>query len=155
MEILEPIVENLRLPLEALTVMNVGYLRRNPHTPAIYESGVVWRMEGVNRCTGRPAEVFAPIPEVLEQGWGDCEDLAAWLAAQYRVRGYLRAYAFAVRSGAMIHPELGRVNLIHILVSRDGACAPSAIEDPSVVMGMPAIPRRVLLAAVREFCGVR
>ena len=155
MEILEPIVQNLRLPLEALTVMNVGFLRRNPRTPPLYQSGIVWKMEGVNRCTGRPAEVFAPIPEVLGQGWGDCEDLAAWRAAELRLRGHKRAYAFAVRSGSMRHPELGKVNLIHILVSRDGTCALSAIEDPSVILGMPAIPRKVLLAAVREFCGVR
>lgn len=155
MEILEPVIPNLRAPLEALVVQDVRYLRANPHAPPLYQSGVRWRMEGVNTCTGRPAEHFATVPEVLRQGWGDCEDLAAWRAAELRLAGYSDAYAFAVRSGGMVHPMLGRVNLIHILVSRDGSCAPRAIEDPSVVLGMPPIPAQVLLAAVREYCGMR
>lgn len=155
MEILEPIVPNLRLPLEALVQQDVRYLRSHPRTPPLYEAGVVWRMEGLNRCTGRPAEHFATIPEVMEQGWGDCEDLAAWRAAELRLAGHPRAYAFAVRSGKMRHPELGLVNLIHILTSRDGSCNPRAIEDPSIVLGMPPISERIMLAAIREFCGMR
>ncbi len=135
MEILEPIVENLALPLEALTVQDARYLRSHPRTPAIYKSGVRWKMEGVNPCTGRPAEHFATVPEVLAQGWGDCEDLAAWRAAELRLKGCAHAFAFAVRSGFMNHPQLGRVRLIHVLTSRDGTCNPRAIEDPSVVLG--------------------
>lgn len=155
MEIREPIVANLRLPLEALTVQDVRYLRAHPRTPRLYNSGIRWQMEGVNPCTGRPAEHFATIPEVLAQGWGDCEDLACWRAAELRLMGHRRARAFAVRSGHMNHPQLGRVRLIHILVTRDGTPAFRSIEDPSVAMGMKPIPVNVLRAAVRRDFGAR
>lgn len=161
MEILEPIVENLQLPLEALVSENARWLRGNPGAPWLYSSGVRYQMEGAHpHIPGRPDERFEPIPRVIELGEGDCEDLAAWRAAELRVRGFSpedprlfpRARAFAVRSGRTVIEGLGPVNLIHILVSRDGSCELSQIEDPSARLGMEPLTPEQLRAAVGADC---
>jgi hypothetical protein len=69
---------------EALTLTNVSYLRANPGSPSIYASGVVYREEG-------SPEIWRDIPTVTAHGWGDCDDLACWLAAELRVRHQRRA----------------------------------------------------------------
>lgn len=153
MEILTPVLANLQLPLEALVSMDERYLRAHPQTPRLYDAGVRWQAEGKNECTGRPAEEWDAIPIVLERGWGDCEDLAAWRAAELRVRdGFPRARAFAVRSGTMHVAGIGTVGLIHILVSRDGSCRLDAIEDPSQRLGMAPIPHDAFAASVNAYC---
>ena len=165
MEILAPFVANLALPLEALTSMNARYLReRGASVPWLYNAGVRYIPEGRNGCTGRPDERWEPIPRVIELGGGDCEDLACWRAAELRVRGlaprdprrFPRARAFAVRSGQTVIAGIGRVNLIHILVSRDGTCslAPNNIEDPSVRLGMKPWSAAQLRSAVLMHCRV-
>lgn len=57
--------------LDALVVINLGYLKLNPGTPSIYMPGacVYEREDGT--------EDWLSIPILLKRGRGDCEDLAA------------------------------------------------------------------------------
>lgn len=102
--------------LAALTARNARYLRARPLHPALYgASGVRYRREpGTERWLG--------VAEVMRAGAGDCEDLAAWRAAEYRLLG-VRARAVVVRS-----PGVGW----HAVVRLPGG----AVEDPSRRLGM-------------------
>lgn len=73
-----PIFEALA---EALVLDNEAYLRHHPDTPPLYAAGVFYREEQLG------VENWNPIEAVLEAGHGDCEDLACWLCAEYRVQG--------------------------------------------------------------------
>jgi hypothetical protein len=106
--------------LEAMTLINLHYLRKFPNTPTIYESGVIYEREGIGN------EDWLTIPELLERGKGDCEDLATWLAAEYRFRGMF-ARPFASR----IKTHDGRLQY-HIRVRLGNGL----IEDPSRKLGM-------------------
>ena len=66
-------------------------------------------------------EQWLTIPQLYKKGVGDCEDLGAALAAEYRVAG-VYAVAFAKRTGK---------KKFHTLVDVAGV-----IEDPSRVLGM-------------------
>lgn len=84
--------------------------------PALYASGVRYQREH-NREDWQTAE------ETLQRGHGDCEDLAAFRAAELRNAGELgaKAVCYAPRPG-----------LIHCVVRR----ADGTIEDPSRRLGM-------------------
>jgi len=114
-----------RFVLEGLIQLNLMYLKArvasgNP-VPDIYKAGVRYQNEPDNG-----EEEFADIPTVLSRGWGDCDDLAPWAVAQYRLRGEkatIRMTWKTLSSG-------GR--LFHVQVRRgDGS-----IEDPSALLGM-------------------
>lgn len=66
--------------LRAVAKANEVYLKAHPRTPALYQSGIVYKQEP---WAGK-YEQFATIPQVLEQGWGDCDDLTAWRVAEIR-----------------------------------------------------------------------
>lgn len=86
--------------------------------PPLYESGVVYRREPPGE------ERWSPPSAVLARGYGDCEDLASWRAAELRVTGEdPGARARVVRSGPRTW---------HAIVER----ADGSIEDPSRVLGM-------------------
>lgn len=110
----------LTIMLDALTRVDIEYLRLNPTTPTLYQSGVRYRQEPFKR------EDWCSIPEVIDRGWGDCEDLACWRAAELTVRGE-QSSAFWEQQNTVT----GR-RLYHILVRRSNA----SIEDPSRVLGM-------------------
>lgn len=113
---------HLTAPLAALTALNEQYLRDNPTTPKLYESGVRYAREGKYRL-GRQKEKWLTVPLVLLLRRGDCEDLACFRAAEHRVAG-VKAIAVAKES------SIG----FHIVVQMpDGQ-----IEDPSRVLGMGA-----------------
>lgn len=86
--------------------------------PALYDSGVRYVREPPG------SERWSPPSVVLGRGYGDCEDLASWRAAELRVTGEdPRARARVVRSGPRTW---------HAIVERgDGS-----IEDPSRILGM-------------------
>jgi len=64
----------LRRLLQALFECDVLYLRANPGTPMLYESGVVYQEEPPG------AEDWQDIPTSLALGWGDCLPLDTPLA---------------------------------------------------------------------------
>ncbi len=66
--------------LEALTQLSEDYLRTEPSVPLLYESGVRYHVEP------HGLEEWQDIPTTLCRGWGDCEDLATFAAAERRVR---------------------------------------------------------------------
>lgn len=101
-----------------LQLENEQWLRAHPGTPALYASGVRYRREPPGR------EEWEPIPVVLTKGWGDCEDLASWRAAELRVTGE--------DPHARVHVYQSAPTTWHVVVRRgDGS-----IEDPSRKLGM-------------------
>lgn len=110
--------------LDALTSINVRWLRAYPTAPSIYDGGVRYAREPMG------SEVWRTLPIVLSSGWGDCEDLGCARAAELRVSG-VRAVAVPRFVGA---GQVGgrATELIHIVVRMpDGQ-----IEDPSARLGM-------------------
>lgn len=105
----------LQSALDALTAFNVGWLTLHPQFPALYTSGVRYKREF-------PREQWDTAPMVLAAREGDCEDLAAWRAAELRVREGIPARAIPLRTR----------NGWHIVVQT----GPARIEDPSRRLGM-------------------
>lgn len=119
----------LQFALECMVAINRLYLQTHPATPRLYNSGVVYAEEPhEDDSVAASEERIASIPEVLRLGWGDCDDLVAWLCAERQIRDNL--------------PAQPRVVLEH--VSPDGshhwhclAVYPNgSAEDPSAVLGM-------------------
>ena len=113
--------EALQTLLMALMYVDMAYLRANPGVPGIYESGVRYEEEPPGQ------EDWQDIPTCLRMRVGDCEDLACWRAAEYRVRHGINAvpiFKYTKRpSGGYLY---------HIMVQLpDGR-----IEDPSRRLGM-------------------
>jgi len=109
--------------LEGLTRVNVGLMcgddgPEGVGLPSLYESGVRYKNE--------PRDVWRHAVDVAREGWGDCEDLSAYRAAELRVSGEDPDAAVSLyRSGP---------NRFHAVVRRgDGT-----YEDPSRVLGMGA-----------------
>ena len=102
--------------------LNEAFLRWNPELPWLYESGVRYQREPAERLR-KEGEEFAAIPIVYPRGWGDCDDLAPWRAAELRVRRGIPAYAAARRTGP---------SMWHAIVTVNGR----EIDDPSRVLGM-------------------
>ena len=111
----------LNLYLETLFKLDVAYLRDYPDSPKIYESGTVYRPEPVGE------ENWKTIPIILTDGFGDCEDLACWRAAELYAEGnrHVRPVAIAQPTGT---PGF---TLFHIVVRGGGVR-----EDPSKRLGM-------------------
>jgi hypothetical protein len=105
--------------IEGLTQQNEELLSAR-RLPPIYASGVVYRKE--RKDDWRSAD------KVDASGWGDCEDLASWRAAELRTSGIdPAAWVHVYRSGpARYHAVVGR---------GDGT-----VEDPSYILGM-RVPR--------------
>jgi hypothetical protein len=111
---------------EALVRIDQLYLVLHPKVPLIYQSGVRYK----NEPKGQPFEEFAPIPTLLQRGWGDCDDLAPWRAAELRTR--YREHATIRVQWKRVRTRRGKEKLFHIVVRR----ANGAIEDPSRILGM-------------------
>lgn len=107
--------------LRALTLHNVD-LMREYGAPPLYAAGVRYQREEPKM------EMWRDVRYVLEHGHGDCEDLAAYLAAQYVLAGDRRARP--VIRGRWRDDKW----TYHVVVRRgDGR-----IEDPSRRLGMNA-----------------
>ncbi len=108
--------------LEGLTLANCEVLRKRGNLPRLYQSRVRYRQEPPGR------EDWLTADQVLKRGFGDCEDLAAWRAAEWRMHG-VPARAVAKRTGRRMY---------HAVVELpDGS-----IEDPSAMLGMKSRRRR-------------
>lgn len=121
--------DELRAWLRALLSLNVELLRLarragRPYPP-LYRSGVRYAPEPRAGSAARAAlepEDFAPVPVVISRGWGDCDDLAAWRAAEWQLSGVLAD--IDVRESAGSSPTARRWHIVVVLP--DGS-----IEDPS------------------------
>jgi hypothetical protein len=114
--------ESLTALLACLFSLDQLYLRTTRGIPPLYQAGVRYQREDLDAQMGM--EFWLTIPEIMAQGWGDCEDLAAWRAAELRVSGEdqdARPELVAIRPGQW-----------HVIVRR-GDGAP---EDPSAMLGM-------------------
>lgn len=101
--------------LEGLTAENEWLMRSGP-LPPLYASGVRYETE--------KQEMFRHAAMVAASGVGDCEDLAAYRAAELRVTGE--------DPDACVHTYVSGPRRLHAVVRRgDGS-----IEDPSLVLGM-------------------
>ena len=114
---------DLQYGLDASTAWSVESMQLHP-LPLLYEAGVHYAREPMCRTDGveRMCEEFVTAPEVLRRGFGDCDDLGCYRAAELRMQGE-KANAFARRSPAGWH----------VVVRR----ADGSIEDPSARLGMP------------------
>ena len=105
--------------LIGLMLADMAQLRKSRgKIPSLYMSGVRYKREPEGEENWQTAE------ECVRLGYGDCEDLAAWRAAELRVSGQdplARAVLREVRPG-----------LMHCLVMR----ANGQLEDPSKKLGM-------------------
>ena len=101
--------------IEGLTRINERILGAGRYPP-LYRSGVVYKRE--------PRDVWRHAGDVRAAGWGDCEDLSAWRAAELRISGQdPRAHVGVYQSGP---------RRFHAIVVRgDGST-----EDPSRRLGM-------------------
>lgn len=109
--------------VETLARVNFAYLADNPDTPTRQQSDVKYQREG-----RKNAEEWQSIPELLDSGVGDCEDLAAWEIAQLRRRG--------IRAQPHVVPVVGKQGKWHVLVRVKIPGQSWAITDPSKDMGM-------------------
>ena len=76
--------EALEAALEATTLANEQALRHGeiPHIEDAIADGVRWRPEPF-----KDGEHFDLAEQVTGRGWGDCDDLAPWLAGELRASG--------------------------------------------------------------------
>lgn len=116
----------LELYFEAQVRANMVWLTLNPRAPLVYASQVVYEREG-------SPEVWLDIPAILNQGHDDCEGLAAWLAAEMRLRApnseTKRKHPLAVVSLV----KTKRAGLWHAVVKDMDT---QKIYDPSKRLGM-------------------
>lgn len=101
--------------LEGLTRLDAELMQRGNYPP-LYQSGVRYKNE--------PRDVWRHVDDVTKEGWGDCEDLSAYRAAELRVSGEdPDASVCTYQSGPSRY---------HAVVRRgDGT-----LEDPSRALGM-------------------
>ncbi len=106
--------------LEALVRINLTWLQSHPDVPPLYRAPVRYQFDS------RFPDAWKDIPTILDDGQGDCEDIACWRIAELvnvgirGVRPYLR---WRKQNDHYIY---------HVLVYLpDGR-----VEDPSLAMGM-------------------
>ncbi len=105
---------------EGLVRANLALMQQRHGAPKLYGGRVRYRREPAGQ------ERWDTWPEVLARGYGDCEDLAAWRAAELRYTGADPGASVAViRTGP---------STMHAVVRRTGG----RIEDPSKRLGMGA-----------------
>lgn len=109
--------------LEALAQIDAIELVALPKIPPLYLAGVRYVGAGDDEADDSWDDVLT----VLERGWGDCEDLAAWRIAELRVRHRIAA------APAFVFTEDDRgTQRFHVLVRWPNGF----LEDPSRALGM-------------------
>lgn len=128
--------EMLQGGVVGLMLQDIAWLKAYPRTPALYQSGVRYKPEKHRTSalgkTVQYGEEWQTIPWVIYRGYGDCEDLGAWRAAELNRKG-IRALPFI---------KIRRMPTgfwrAHVVVQHpDGR-----IEDPSAKLGMYDYPNR-------------
>jgi Transglutaminase-like superfamily len=126
----------IRAGVTGLMLINCVWLKYHPDTPPLYESGVIYVPEkrrviniaGIGEKVLEYGEDWQSIPAALKKKKADCEDLAAWRAAELRMKGIKARPWIKVRklpSGAW---------RAHAVVKWPNG----RIEDPSAKLGMYA-----------------
>lgn len=125
---IQPNVADLNTLVRALCILNVRYLRLHPTTQTLRQAKVRYISQDVG------CERLLLIPQVLQQGGGDCDQLAPARAAELQIRG-VNAW-----------PEVIRISehLYHVFVRHPSGRA----EDISAHLGMKVPPK--LVAAGRD-----
>lgn len=106
--------EHLRAALLGLVALNRVILAERP-LPPLYESGVGYRAEVLG------SEEWQSADQVYSRKEGDCEDLAAWRAAELQLGGELGATVDVVKTGARKYHA--------VVVRGDGS-----YEDPTRIL---------------------
>lgn len=115
-----------------LMLENIAWLQAHPETPDLYNAGVSYKPERrrVDPRTGKVSEYgeeWQTIPWVIYRGYGDCEDLGSWRAAELRAKYKVKATPF-IKMRRM--PDgFWRA---HVVVRWPNG----QIEDPSAKLGM-------------------
>lgn len=95
--------DEIDLALAVTTVIDVHQIRKYG-LPKLYESGVRYRREVcLAKHIRETCERFLTARKLLEEGVGDCDDLAPYLAAERIIAGDKRARAIAVPSSVGWH----------------------------------------------------
>jgi len=116
--------------MNALVQVNLAWLKSNPDTPRLYESGVVYIPEPEGQ------EIFADIPNVIAAGGGDCDDLVAWRVAELKFHGIDKRARVRLIAYPRQCPVPGEpCTLYHVQVLRSGLLS-NYPEDPSARLGM-------------------
>lgn len=112
--------------LWGLTLADVDQIQNGLVRVSLYASGVRYKREPLG------SEIWQTARECLELGHGDCEDLAAWLAAE-RICRDPDALAALKKLYTTVGPIIKdvRPGLRHCLVLDRGT-----VEDPSKKLGM-------------------
>lgn len=116
-----------------LMLENVAWLKAHPETPDLYNAGVSYKPERrrIDPRTGKVSEYgeeWQTIPWVIYRGYGDCEDLGAWRAAELRAKYHIKATPF-IRMKRHQPDGFWRA---HVVVRWPNG----QIEDPSAKLGM-------------------
>ena len=82
-----------------LMLENIAWLQAHPETPDLYQAGVSYKPERrrINPATGKTSEYgeeWQTIPWVIYRGYGDCEDLGSWRAAELHQKYKIKATPF-------------------------------------------------------------
>jgi hypothetical protein len=110
--------------LDGLTRVNEVLMRRDPSIPPLYATGARWELRPEDPSENR----WRYADEVAAEGWGDCQALACYRAAELRVSGE--------DPGAHVRVYPTGKNKYHAVVARSNGF----VEDPSVALGMIPFP---------------
>lgn len=121
----------LKAGVMGLMLIDCVWLKFYPETPDLYESGVYYKPERrvvhYSGCVIEHGEEWQSIPWVMHRGYGDCEDLGAWRAAELRIR-----YGIAANPEIKVRKLPSGAWRAHVVVKYP--CG--RIEDPSAKLGM-------------------
>lgn len=116
--------------LDVLHEANGQWLAAGNRAPALYSSGVHYQEEALGK------DEWQDIPNTLERGTADCEDLASYRVSELRAGGEAAQHTVE-------HQKSPNLVLYHIRVRRQNG----DIEDPSCRLGMSGACQNVVLRA--------
>jgi hypothetical protein len=130
-ETLEPesLAEAARCILRAVVIQNRALLKRGT-VPPLFKSGVRYREEP-DAWARRGVEEFANALTVFKRGWGDCDDLAPYLVAEWQNAGDAKADT-KIYWREQLLPSGEKFVHFHV-EARDGT---GRVWDPSRYLGM-------------------
>lgn len=95
--------------LRVLVFANLLWLRAQARgaraVPSVYGAGVRFRPEPQ---AGTGVELYQTIPEVIAQGWGDCDDVTGWRVAELLSAGESGADVALIEQGPRVWHAVAR-----------------------------------------------